>query len=101
MIGCGVAAAAELLLPGPETGLFGAWAQGDQAGQFAATGIFMLCCSGGCRDSAAALLLSESRSLNGADPLPASALPQWAWLPAPTAPWRGATTACWSRYWPA
>lgn len=47
MIGCGVAAAAELLLPGPETGLFGAWAQGDQAGQFAATGIFMLCCSVG------------------------------------------------------
>lgn len=40
---------AELLLPaGSEAGLFGAWAaQGSTAGQFAAFGMLLLCCSGG------------------------------------------------------
>jgi hypothetical protein len=48
MIGFGVALLAELLLPaGSEAGLFGAWAaQGSAAGQFAAFGMLLLCCSG-------------------------------------------------------
>ncbi len=48
MIGTAVAGAVELLLPGPEeTGLFGTFAQTDLAGQLAAAGILLLCCSGG------------------------------------------------------
>lgn len=56
MIGFAVATAVEVLLPGPDTGLFGAWAQSDIAGQFAALGMVLLCCSGmvACDSSAAA-----------------------------------------------
>ena len=60
------------------------------------------------RRSAAGFRPAATPNPPPAHPLPCPALlplsrplPQWAWLPAPTAPWRGATTACWSRYRPA